>query len=103
MAQDVSALRILTILVRNGTALYPHAEDHVAEIYQRQMPDVDRDVVVVDNALPSGFLERGDRRLVIGGDNTYREFSGFDRALEHLNGDVWKYDLVNFVTETFHT
>jgi len=96
-------MRVLTILLRYGTSLYPHAEEHVAEIYARQMADVDRDVVVVDNALPEGFIERGERRLVIGGDNTYREFSGFDRALQHLDRDLWQYDLVHFVTDAFHT
>jgi len=96
-------VRVLTILVRYGTELYPHAEEHVAEIYRRQMPGVARDVVVVDNALPSGYVEPGDHRLVIGGDNTFREFSGFDRALQHLAGDLWQYDLVHFVTEAFHT
>jgi hypothetical protein len=96
-------MRVLTILLRYGTALYPHAEEQVVEIYARQMPDVDRDVVVVDNALPEGFIEGGERRLVIGGDNSFREFSGFDRALRHLGGALWQYDLVHFVTDAFHT
>lgn len=96
-------MRVLTLLVRCGTDLYPHAEEHIAEIYARQMPEIDREVVIVDNALPTGYVERGERRRVIGGDNTYREFSGFDRALQHLGGELWQYDLVHFVTEAFHT
>jgi hypothetical protein len=96
-------IRVLTILLRYGTARYPHAEEQVAEIYARQMPDVDRDVVVVDNSLPVGSIERSERRLVIGGDNAFREFSGFDRALQHVDRDLWQYDLVHFVTDAFHT
>jgi hypothetical protein len=96
-------IRVLTILVRYGTDIYPDAEERVAEIYRRQMPDVVRAVVVVDNALPVGYLEGTAGRRVIGGDNVNREFSGFDRALAFLADELWAYDLVHFVTDAFHT
>src|SRR5579864_3942538 len=96
-------MRVLTILVRFGTDLYPHAEEQIADIFRRQMGEVERAVLVVDNALPSGFVESHGSRVVIGGDNTGREFSGFDRAIQHLGSEIWRYDLVHFATEAFNT
>jgi len=96
-------VRVLTILVRFGTAGYPLAEAQIDEIFRRQMPDVERSVLVVDNALPRAFTEPGDRRVVIGGDNSGREFTAFDRALEHLGDEIGQYDLVHFATEAFNS
>jgi hypothetical protein len=96
-------LRLLTILARFGTDGYPHAEQQIAEIFERRMPGIDRNVVIVDNALPKGFEERHPGRVVIGGDNSAREFSGFDRAVELIGSDIWRYDLVHFATSAFNT
>lgn len=94
-------MRVLTILVRFGTERYPHAEQQVAEIFRRQMPEVERAVVVVDNALPSEFVETDERRTVIGGNNAAREFSAFDRAVEYIGPEIWRYDLVHLATDAF--
>ena len=96
-------LRLLTILARFGTERYPHAEQEIADILQRQMPGIDRTVVVVDNALPKGFEERHPQRMVIGGDNGAQEFSAFDCALGSVGSDIWSYDLVHFATSAFNT
>ena len=45
-------MRLLTILVRYGTDQYADAEAQAAAIFDRQFPGVERDVLVVDNALP---------------------------------------------------
>ena len=95
-------MRLLTILVRFGTEQYADAEALVDDIFRRQMPDVDRTVLVVDNALPAApAAEPGARRL-IGGDNSAREFSGFDRAIECLGPDIGRFDLVHFATSAFN-
>jgi hypothetical protein len=97
------APRILTILARYGTEQYPHAEREIAEIFGRQMPAIDRTVLVVDNARPRHSVEeRADATVVIGGDNSAREFSAFDRALEFAGSDIWSYDLVHFATSAFN-
>ena len=95
-------MRVLTILVRFGTATYPQAEEQINEIFRRQMPTIERSVVVVDNALPREFSEPGQRRVVIGGDNTSREFSAFDRALDYVGAEISQYDLVHFATSAFN-
>jgi hypothetical protein len=96
-------VRVLTVLVRFGTAHYPDAEREIAEIFRRQLPKVDRRVVVVDNALPEDFKEVGATRAIIGGDNRSREFSAFDRAIDFVGPDIWSYDLVHFATSAFNT
>jgi len=66
------------------------------------MPDVDRTVVTVDNALPREAVRERDGGVLLGGDNTAREFSAFDRAVEFVGSDIWSYDLVHFATSAFN-
>lgn len=96
-------MRVLTILVRFGTKNYPRAEEDIDEIFRRQLPGVERTVVVVDNAIRPDAADTSGRRSLIGGDNTVFEFSGFDRAIEHVGTSVWSYDLVHFATSAFNT
>lgn len=97
------ATRILTILARFGTEKYPNAEADIAEIFKRQMPAVDRTVIIVDNALPPGLVQERRDGILLGGDNSAREFSAFDRALDFVGSDIWSYDLVHFATSAFNT
>jgi hypothetical protein len=95
--------RVLTILARFGTAQYANAEGEIAELFGRQMPAIDRDVLVVDNARPRHAVDdRDDGTTLIGGDNSAREFSAFDRAIEFLGSRIWSYDLVHFATSAFN-
>lgn len=97
------APRVLTILARFGTEQYANAEREIAELFGRQMPAVDRDILVVDNARPRHAVEaREDGTIVIGGDNSAREFSAFDRAIEFTGSRIWSYDLVHFATSAFN-
>ena len=96
-------MRILTIMVRYGTGSYPNAEAEIDGIFGRQMRAAERAVVIVDNALPSGFVERSGPRTLIGGDNTCREFSAFDRGVQFVGHDIWGFDLVHLATEAFNT
>ena len=97
------ATRILTILARFGTEKYPNAESDIAEIFERRMSAVDRTVIIVDNALPRGLVQERRDGVLLGGDNSSREFSAFDRALDFLGSDIWSYDLVHFATSAFNT
>lgn len=97
-------LRVLTILARFGIDQYADAEDTIGELFAGQMRDVERRVVVVDNALPRAFVdEREDGTALIGGDNSSWEFSAFDRAIEFVGADIWSYDFVHFATSAFNT
>ena len=93
--------RILIVFVRAGVEAYPDAEAHLDALYLAQLPDVRRDVLVVDNLLPPGVHESSPGRTVIGGDNSAWEFSAVDVAVAHVGGAIWQYDLVNVVTSAF--
>jgi hypothetical protein len=94
-------MRILTVLVRFGTDRYPTAELDIDDIFRRRMPSVERTVLVVDNALPAGLIEERGLRVLIGGDNDAGEFSAFDRAVQFVGPDIWRYDFVHFATSAF--
>jgi hypothetical protein len=94
-------MRVLTIFVRTGTTQYATAEQELADLFHTQLPDVERQTVVVDTALPPCEIERSPGRVVIGGDNSVREFSAFDSGLAHVGDDLWTYDLVNLATAAF--
>jgi hypothetical protein len=96
-------MRIATILIRTGVQSFADAEEQVDALFGAQLPAVQRDVVVVDNALPPGEHERDGARVVIGGDNSAREFSGFDVGLRFLAHRLHEYDWINLVTSAFNT
>ena len=50
-------MKVLTVLARFGTDQYPRADQEIAEIFARQLPRVERSVVVVDNALPESVID----------------------------------------------
>jgi hypothetical protein len=94
-------VRVLTILVRHGGDKYPDAEERLSLLFRNQLPRIHRDTVIVDTALPSGEHERRPGRVLIGGDNSSREFSGFQAGLSHVGTQIAEYDLVNLATSAF--
>ncbi len=96
-------MRLLTILARFGTDQYAEAEERLSRIFTRQMPTVERTIVVVDNALPRDMLQEQSGRVLVGGDNRVFEFSAFDRALDHIGPRISSFDLVHFATSAFDT
>jgi hypothetical protein len=94
-------MRVLTIFVRTGTTKYAAAEEELAQLFRSQLPGVDRTTLVVDTALPPCEAERAPNRVVIGGDNSVREFSAFDSGVAFIGDDIWSYDLVNLTTAAF--
>ena len=76
-------MRVLTIMARYGVERYPRAEQEDAELFARQVPDVEQDVILVDTAVAPETVMR-DRTTMLGSDNRSREFSAFDRAIEWI-------------------
>jgi hypothetical protein len=99
----MNQMRLLSILVRYGVEHYAEAEQEAASIFARQFPGVEREVVIVDNALPADTVVREPGRTLIGGDNRVREFTGFDRAIRYVGEDLASYDSVHFATSAFNT
>jgi hypothetical protein len=95
--------RVLSILARFGRQQYPEADAQIREIFRARMPEARCTFVTVDNALPADVIETSDGGVVLGGDNSSREFSAFDRALAAVGPEIWSYDLVHFATSAFNT
>jgi hypothetical protein len=98
---ESGAMRVLTIFTRFGTEKYPTAERELDDLFRTQLPDVDRDVVVVDTAIAPGHVEQSERRILIGSDNESWEFSAVDTALALVGSRLWAYDLINIATSAF--
>lgn len=95
-------MRVLTLFLRYGADKYPNAEPRMHDIANRTLNGVARDTLVIDNSLPSGFTGRTPAgSILIGGDNAYWEFSGWDTGIQHIAGDLWSYDYIHFVTSAF--
>ncbi len=96
-------LRVLTILLRFGVDDYADARQQLDRLFEERLPEVERQVLVVDNALPDDFRKIHADHTVIGGDNTAVEFSGFDRGVRFIGLDIYSYDLIHFATSAFNT
>lgn len=95
-------MRIVTLLVRHGTAKYDSAGDDIKALFLRQMPQVDSDLVIIDNTLPEDYEEVLDQSCVlIGGSNAQWEFSSWDDGIAHLGRRLAEYDLVHLATSAF--
>ncbi|WP_051661066.1 hypothetical protein [Bosea sp. 117] len=102
MTAGAPALRIATLFVRHGTAKYASALDALDAFYARRLPEVARELVVIDNALPPGHREPlGGARTLIGGSNEYWEFSAWDDGLAFLGPRLAGFDFVHLVTSAF--
>jgi hypothetical protein len=102
MSGAESPVRVLTLLVRYGEASYGDALSRLDAVFHRQAPEVERETIVVDNALPPGHVAQTERGLsVIGGDNSAHEFSGWDRAVSHVGRALDGFDVVHLATSAF--
>jgi hypothetical protein len=97
-------MKILAILVCYGTGKTTSALSDLKGFHAALRDGNKRDYVVSDNALVADFCQQlDDDTTLIGGDNSLREFSGLNRALQFLGQRLAEYDLVHVVTETFNT
>jgi hypothetical protein len=97
-------MRVLVLFVRHGEERYSAALDELTRLYERCAPGLTRSTIVIDNALPAELTkELGPDSLLIGGDNTWWEFSGWQRAIDQLGSEIRKFDVVHLVTSAFGT
>lgn len=96
-------MRVLTILARYGVDQYATAAAEMKALYDAQLSDIDRDLLIVDNALPPDRIEPTNDGRLIGGDNRVREFTAFDRAIAWAGRTLDHYDLVHIATSAFNT
>lgn len=94
-------MKVLTLFVRYGDKDYGGAFKRLCEMYQR-IDGLEYDALLIDTAMPLDCeVALGSRGYLIGGDNTRREFSGWNSALAKLGDRIDDYDLVHVVTSAF--
>lgn len=95
-------LRLVTFFVRYGTGKYPYAHERFRELLDGMFPGAWRWDIVIDNKLPPGSCtSSGDHEVLIGGDNTHWEFSGWDQGIEYAGSALEAADWVVFATDAF--
>ncbi|MGA3318602.1 MAG: hypothetical protein ABSC64_19470 [Candidatus Korobacteraceae bacterium] len=73
-------------------------------MFARQLPEVEWDLIVIDNKLAEDYEEvLAPHRLLIGGSNAMREFSAWGSGLAFAGQRLADYDFVNLATEAFRT
>jgi hypothetical protein len=96
-------MRIVTLLARHGTETYTDAVEMIDALFARQLPEVARDLLVIDNTLPPHHHETlGPGRTLIGASNAHWEFSAWDSGIAWLAGRIDDYDFVHLATSAFH-
>jgi hypothetical protein len=95
-------MRIITLLLRHGTAKYTSAIEESDALFARQLSTVPRDLVVIDSALATDYEQRlGPGRVLIGGSNAHWEFSAWDCGLAYLGDRISDYHLIHLATSAF--
>jgi len=95
-------LRIATVLVGHERPVYLEKARKIGALLDATAPDAVREMVIVDNSRPRIEFERvDDRTVIIGGDNSMREFTAWDRGLAHLERTRSNPDFVHFATSAF--
>jgi len=88
--------------VGHERSVYLDALAKIDALFAARVPNAIRTTVVVDNSLPRSEFERlSPTSVIVGGDNSLREFSAWDRGLAYLDRTRENPDLVHFATSAF--
>ena len=93
--------RLLCLLARHGPADYAEAPAALLALIRRRLPDVRCELLIADNALPTGHESREPGWRVIGASNAAWEFSAWDAAIAQLGDAIEEHDAVALVTSAF--
>jgi len=94
-------MRMLSLFLRYGDNDYYGAINRLCLLYQN-IDGLEYDVLLIDNSLSTDIqVNIGPNIVMVGGDNTRREFSGWHSVLKRFPYLMDGYDLVNIVTSAF--
>jgi hypothetical protein len=101
-ALNTAPLQILALYVRHGSNRYGSALGDLERYYRTRLPNAKVEIVVIDNALPSGHRGRANgAHALIGGSNSAWEFSAWDEGLAVIGPRLLSFDFVHLVTSAF--
>ena len=95
-------MKMLALMCRYGTEKYPSAYEELSRFLDSRFGGLSKSVLVVDNARPRAFrAQLSPDRVVVGGDNSLYEFSGWQTAIASEHKFIAEHDLVLLATEAF--
>ena len=96
-------MKLYVIYVQYDPAKYGEALDKLKG-YLAKIENCQVTYVVVDNAISGNIVEKlTDDTIKIAGDNSIREFSGWQRGLDYVRQNHPDYDVVLLSNEAFET
>jgi hypothetical protein len=96
-------MRVVTLFARHGSEWYANALEDLRAWFEHRLPELEHDLVVVDNSLPPDHEESVHGGLLLGSSNAHWEFSAWDRALDYLGSRVEEYEFVHLATSAFRS
>ena len=94
-------MRILSLLARHGTSQYAAAPQKIKNLFYNLLPKVDHELIIIDNALEPGMMEKTPDGIVLGASNEYGEFTAWQKGIDHYWDALDSYDLINLATSAF--
>ena len=98
-------IKILCLYLRYGPNVYPGSLEKLIKWYQekQQTANVTLTAWIIDNKIDKEYdgIDVATGFRLISGDNSQREFSGFQKVIEKFRKEVESYDVVHFVTSAF--
>ncbi|MCX5713255.1 MAG: hypothetical protein NT033_00235 [Candidatus Omnitrophica bacterium] len=97
--------KILCLFVRYGIEKYPHSLEVLTAWYAKNHLDASVSFWIIDNKIKDmndNTVDDLGCRL-ISGDNTYGEFSAWQKIVDEYSEEIKGYKIVHFVTDAFNT
>ena len=74
----------------------------VLQAYLEKLKFCNKTLIVIDNSNEEKEIEKISKNYYrLGGDNSIREFSGWQKGLDFLNSSNFNYDIILFVNDSF--
>jgi len=95
------SLRVVALMARHGVEAYAGAFDELRAFYDRRLPGLAREFLIIDNALPPPYREPIEGGMLMGAAGGAREFTSWQAGLDALGDRLVEFDFVHLATAAF--
>ena len=100
--KNKNKIRVIVLFVQYNQKQYNYSYKLLISILNK-FSDFDFFRLVIDNSIEDkNFVIDIDNGVLIGGDNSEREFSGWECGLRYVESNIKEYDLILFINEAFN-
>lgn len=97
-------MKILCLFLRFGERTYTEAFSGLQKWYRHNIRNASTTFWIIDNLLPGSYDDFNDEEIrVLGGDNSFWEFSAWDAVFASHSDEIQHYDIIHFVTSAYNT